>query len=156
MVSAGPKRPQVRTGTGNIEVRGDSQGSQTKGGWVLTELKDGVMTTTVAQDDVRKAGGAAAAGPRLPAHKAQAPAHTCTHTRTGTGTCTLPHRHTRTPTTHPCTRTHTRAPAPAHSKQARHEGNGVRNRNLLSLEDYSESDYPFLIKKWRLSLGDLR
>ena len=153
-------------------MHGDSQGSQTKGGWVLTELKDGVMTT-VAQDDVRKAGGAAAAGPHPPARKAHAPAHTCTRTGTCTRTRTLPHTHaytgilahphactpTHTPAhSHTGTRTLTRAPAPAHSKQARHEGNGVRNRNLLSLEDYSESDYPFLIKnaQWRLSLGDFR
>jgi len=39
------------------------------------------------------------------------------------------------------TRTH-----PHVQTQVRHEGNRVRNRNLLSLEDYSESVYPFLIK----------
>lgn len=44
-----------------------------KAGWVLTELKDGVATT-VAQDDIRRAGGAATAGPHKPTG-----ADTCPH-----------------------------------------------------------------------------
>lgn len=74
-----------------------------KAGWALTERKDGV--TTVAQDDVGRAGSTAAAGQHTPT-QAHTPAHAHTCTRD---------THLRMPTrvqTHPPTH---KAYAPAHA-----------------------------------------